>query len=895
MKSSSDNSPTWHFFTRAFVVAVAMVGSMSAILADDVRATTAIEGSFRSLETTTTSSPSTEDPEKHSSPEIRLFVSEHAVQGQLLDDFPPREIHGVDTSELAHFEIADGNDESIFCIDPDNGRISVADASRLDFETASKFKLLVSMQRNRISSSEASLEQQFLKSIQESGATSRDIAPRLRQHARLSVEINVVDVNESPVAVDQRLSVAENSLFNASVGTIRAADPDVNDVLSFTFKSSDQSLPFTLDPETGSITVANPGMLDFEENSVFDCMVQVSDRAGATTEIALQIEVIDINETPLLTAPGLVAPFDLMTPWKLRLCAVDDDCEDQITYRIVDEPLSAAFHIDAESGDLTIADVEILKQVSNSSCTLRIEAIDQCGSRSICTLPLSWTDSSQPSEILDSEPPTADAPRTTSALLMTSWRNQLTMTVVSLLALMAGVIFLQAARIRKQRHAIRGWKTQDVASKDSVRLQPTSGQPVVAAISPAPALLHEKEEQYELQLQVLRDELQRTRNDACKQREMKEAEIAAHEEQLSTLNNELTRVTEELRLATVLFDESWSENEVVEELKLQVRQRNQMILELRSLIDQLAETTDGPDSDNAPFHDSCELAEPWEKMDDDHPVCTDDTTDDIVTTRYSDTAESAEDEALLSIRNQLAGLFSLTNATSDTAKASSAEAEHEAAEATHENSVNDYMSKLLSGKGTNSSNYVDDVLSKYSSTVASSDDDKFSSKDRRLGDRRRNNDPALVPEVDRRQSGRRNVDVTAIRNDMNSFREVSRQSVETALTNYTLRKAKTGLFIRKLLLMVLLLGMVFTTFANLMQMIKADMLMWTLDLLVVLSATELGVRILKLRTTVEKSRKNTSQPAPLKTISPDAVTAAECSNADTPAKSIDVTELVAAR
>ncbi len=126
--------------------------------------------------------------------------------------------------------------------------------------------------------------------------------------SKATVQINLNDLNEAPV-FDVKLatsySVAENNKAGIKVATIKAKDADkTGQTVKFGFVVNDvvvlQSGPFTIDASTGVISVLNANALDFETVNSYSLRVRATDSATSplSTDIAIQVTVIDINDAP---------------------------------------------------------------------------------------------------------------------------------------------------------------------------------------------------------------------------------------------------------------------------------------------------------------------------------------------------------------------------------------------------------------------------------------------------------------------------------------------------------------------------------------------------------------------------------------------------------------------
>jgi len=90
------------------------------------------------------------------------------------------------------------------------------------------------------------------------------------------------------------ISVAETATNGTLVGTYAGSDPDAGDTLSYTLVD-DATGRFTIDANTGEITVADDSQLDFETTTSHTITVRIDD--GTTfTDHDITIDISEVNE-----------------------------------------------------------------------------------------------------------------------------------------------------------------------------------------------------------------------------------------------------------------------------------------------------------------------------------------------------------------------------------------------------------------------------------------------------------------------------------------------------------------------------------------------------------------------------------------------------------------------
>ena len=187
-----------------------------------------------------------------------------------------------------------GDDADAFSIVSTSGQIQTSAA--LDYETKSSYSVTVTAYDGR------------------SGAD------------RITVTINVTDVNEPPVFTEGTTatrSVVENTTSGQDIGTaVAATDPDTGDTLTYTLGGADAS-SFGITSTTGQIQTS--AALDYETKTSYSVTVSVSDGNGGSDSITITINVTNVNEIdpPLsdrtqkvrekivAAVPGVTSPDDV--------------------------------------------------------------------------------------------------------------------------------------------------------------------------------------------------------------------------------------------------------------------------------------------------------------------------------------------------------------------------------------------------------------------------------------------------------------------------------------------------------------------------------------------------------------------------------------------------------
>ena len=215
-------------------------------------------------------------------------------------------------------------------------------------------------------------------------ATNHSIITRVTDTGGLVLDrtyvISVVDLNESPFLVGGAFGLPENRVNGTLVGTINASDVDAGDQLTFSLVSGNTGGAFTIDANTGAMTVANTAALDFETNGTFTLTAQVADRAGLTHQHAVTVTLSDVNEEPIVLAGAYhINEWSSVGSVVGLVIASDVDAGDLLTYAFVAGNTGGRFAIDPSTGEITVANSANLTHESQSSFTISVQVQDIAG------------------------------------------------------------------------------------------------------------------------------------------------------------------------------------------------------------------------------------------------------------------------------------------------------------------------------------------------------------------------------------------------------------------------------------------------------------------------------------------------------------------------------------
>ncbi|MCW5846032.1 MAG: cadherin domain-containing protein [Anaerolineae bacterium] len=271
------------------------------------------------------------------------------------------------------FDVLSGDGQAVFDVGFSTGIVTLKVGQTLDYETKTSYTLNVRVQ------------------------DSEDLTDTA------TITINVTDVSdEPPVMNNQSFNVPENSPNNTLVGKIAFTDIDVNDTHTFTILSGNGGGGGAFQiAANGNITVKDSAQLNFEAQTTFVLNVRIEDAGGAQDTADITINVTNVNEKPVVndqTFNGLSenAPNGTIVG---TVIGTDPDNDPLQYFRTSG---SAAFAINATTGQVTVADSNLLNFEVNPSPTFVVTANDGKGQSDTATITVNLDDVNDPPRVTGS-------------------------------------------------------------------------------------------------------------------------------------------------------------------------------------------------------------------------------------------------------------------------------------------------------------------------------------------------------------------------------------------------------------------------------------------------------------------------------------------------------------
>jgi hypothetical protein len=212
------------------------------------------------------------------------------------------------------------------------------------------------------------------------------------------VTVTIQGANDTPNDITGTLSIAENSSNGTSVGTVVGQDIDTGDTRTYSLVDSAGGR-FAIHSSTGTVTVANSSLLNYEVATSHQITVRVTDTAGAMFDKVISVAITDINEFDVgpitdINPNGNSVAENATTGTVVGITASATDLDgtnNSITYAL-DDNAGGRFTIDSSTGVVTVADGSLLDYEAAVSHNIIVRAMSVDGSVNTQSFTIHLTD-----------------------------------------------------------------------------------------------------------------------------------------------------------------------------------------------------------------------------------------------------------------------------------------------------------------------------------------------------------------------------------------------------------------------------------------------------------------------------------------------------------------------
>ncbi|MEM7457396.1 MAG: cadherin domain-containing protein, partial [Planctomycetota bacterium] len=198
-----------------------------------------------------------------------------------------------------------------------------------------------------------------------------------------TISVTIGDENEAPVDIaPDSFDIDEHTdtAGGVSVGTLTAADPDSGDTFTYAVVGGADAIHFTIGGPSGDQLIIQDGSLDFESQSIYDVVIEVTDSGGLSYTENLTIDVNDLNDRPVDIAPDdFYIDENTDTTGGVSvgtLTATDEDSGETFSYSIAGGPDASHFSI---AGDQLLLDDGVLDNENKPIYRVIIRVTDSGG------------------------------------------------------------------------------------------------------------------------------------------------------------------------------------------------------------------------------------------------------------------------------------------------------------------------------------------------------------------------------------------------------------------------------------------------------------------------------------------------------------------------------------
>lgn len=176
-----------------------------------------------------------------------------------------------------------------------------------------------------------------------------------------------------------RFALPEHAGVGTTVGSA-AGSPNPGHTLSYAITGGNSAGGFAINPTTGTITVANSAVLDYEKASTYNLQITANDSAAPSTPgtNTVRVNLTDVNEAPTNVGLSNTTIVDRRAAGTLvgTLNATDPDAGNTFTYVLAGTSAdNASFTVVGN----TLQTAAVLNAAVKSTYQINVKAIDQGG------------------------------------------------------------------------------------------------------------------------------------------------------------------------------------------------------------------------------------------------------------------------------------------------------------------------------------------------------------------------------------------------------------------------------------------------------------------------------------------------------------------------------------
>ena len=288
-------------------------------------------------------------------------------------------VAATDPASLTLFDwtIVSGNDDGLFNLDQTSGELTILDNSTLDFEVTESYDLTITVSNGFVTSD-----------------------PEI-----VTININNLNDNVPVVGPSQNFSVDENAPNSTVVGTITASDADAGTAFAdWSIIDGNDDGILALDPNTGTLTIADNTLLDFENIQSLTITVSVSDGTNTSQNESVSVSINDLNDNiPVITPDQeFIVPVPITAGTSIGFIEATDGDAGTIfsNWTIVGGFGQNLFSLNSSTGEITLVTVAGLNRTSYS---LDITVSDGLNTSSAESITILIGDTSSPVVVLSSQ------------------------------------------------------------------------------------------------------------------------------------------------------------------------------------------------------------------------------------------------------------------------------------------------------------------------------------------------------------------------------------------------------------------------------------------------------------------------------------------------------------